>query len=419
MSHIRRNDGTQFVMQSYRELLNFKQISVLKREIRALAKKQGENICVFKRDNGKFEIVFSREPGFLLGETVWSYFSKPRNLIYCEALPEKENALLVIVKEGNVYLDNKLSYAELVEELAALSTSNEKYDVYVHGDVPISEAAEKNKVDVFVLDKKLINSFKILPAPIFSALSLNSSLQLLPLELALTSPYFKNKFVRPILSLVIVLVIVFSLGYLIFSPSSSTEKNKIQQQPKNPYELFNKDLATPAPAQQLAEMNKIIGNLMALPGWDLVNLEYRDGTYTAEIKPLLGATFDSLQQWAKICGVNVSGTGGEGGATLTISSKLINRPVPANIYNLDKVVTILISKINLVIAKEDVKVGQMNNYQKTKSLDLEIVFKDFSPLTFDLIGKLLAGFPLHITSVTASVAKNLFSGSIKLTIWGS
>lgn len=426
MPQIRRDDGVQFVIQPYRELLNIKQVSLLKREIRKLARTHGENICVFKRESGHFEAVFSRDQGFLLGETILEYFGKPRNLICCSVLHEKDSALLIVVKDGSVYSDAKVSYAEVFEELAALSTSNEKYDVYIYGDIPIGEGVAEaannamgGKTETFVLDKRIINSFKILSAPVLPSLRLNNALQLLPLELALTAPCFKNKFTRPIAA-VIGLLLVSLFGYLIFAPDSSQEQidNKTGQ-PHDPYELYNRDLATPAPGQILIELSKIIGNFMALPGWDLTGLEYKDEKYVAKIKQNPAGTMDLLQLWAKTYGIELGGNGGSVGDTMIVSSKLGNRPLPKSIYNLDQVVKIITNKLTLVVAKENIKWGKMNNYQQTKSVELEINFKDFSPLTFDLIGKLLTNFPVRITSISIGVSDNLFSGSIKLTIWGN
>src|SRR5687768_4951897 len=103
MPTIKRADGAQFAIHTYRELLKLQRPALMKNEIRLLAQNHGEYIRLFKQNQKNLEAIFSRDPGFLLGESVWHYFGKPSDLIYCEALPEGQQAIVVVIKANTVY----------------------------------------------------------------------------------------------------------------------------------------------------------------------------------------------------------------------------------------------------------------------------------------------------------------------------
>ena len=104
MAYLTREDGEHFVIPSYREVLSAKQKSVLKKDILLLSQSYGEYITLQRKSPVQYEVAFSPDTGYLLGETVWQHFKRPADLIYCEAIPGTTEAILVIVKAGSVYL---------------------------------------------------------------------------------------------------------------------------------------------------------------------------------------------------------------------------------------------------------------------------------------------------------------------------
>ena len=278
MPTLRRDDGVQFVVQSYRELLGIKSISALKREIRTLAKNHGEFIRCYKQESGQLEVVFSREPGFLLGETVWNHFGRPQDLIYCEALPDKQHTLLVIVRSGSVYLDAKVVYSDLMDEFSALFANNEQYLVCVCGDVPLSDAPSE---DAFVFDSNSARAFKRFPESVFAKLELDVEFQLQPLELALTASKFSRPIFFPLLFACIILFLAIGLWH--WYVGSLDAGTNMQKPIVNPYAIYYEAMATPDPNSQLKELTAIIGQTYGLPGWQLVSIEYKNGKYIAKL----------------------------------------------------------------------------------------------------------------------------------------
>src|SRR3990167_1150336 len=102
MAYITREDGERFVIPSYRDVLSAKKPSLLKKEVLLLSSNYGEYVALQRKNIQQYEAAFSPDPGYLLGETVWHYFKRPIDLIYCEAIPNTNHAILVIVKGGSV-----------------------------------------------------------------------------------------------------------------------------------------------------------------------------------------------------------------------------------------------------------------------------------------------------------------------------
>src|SRR5690349_14472679 len=117
MPYITREDGERFIIPSYRDVLSAKKPSLLRREVMLLSQNYGEYIALQRKNIQQYEVAFSNEPGYLLGESVWNYFKRPQDLIYCEAIPNTFEAILVIVKSGIVYLDGSFPLDVIVDEL--------------------------------------------------------------------------------------------------------------------------------------------------------------------------------------------------------------------------------------------------------------------------------------------------------------
>jgi hypothetical protein len=119
----------------------------LKKELRLLTASYGEYVALQKKSAATYEVALSPDPGYLLGECVWDYFKRPFDMIYCEAIPNTTEAILVIVKSGSVYLDGSFQIDSIPEELLIFkSQTNNNFSVFIHGNVPISQTEEEGKI---------------------------------------------------------------------------------------------------------------------------------------------------------------------------------------------------------------------------------------------------------------------------------
>lgn len=417
MPIIKRADGVRFVSQSYREQLVATKFSLVKKGIRTLAKQHGENVCIFRQNKGPFEVVFSRESGFLLGEAIWHNFGRPNNLIYCEALHESEQALLIIVRSGSVYLDAKLSFADVINELISLSTTNEKYFIYVYGEVPLAEEKAENK---FAFNVNQVNSFTRLKESVFSKLRPDDTLQLQPLELALASPLLKVQVSKNLMFVLFIVILVLA-GWYIFSITKKVEPERSIASPiiiaADPYAEYDKALSTPRPDLIMRELIRVIILFVGLPGWQASSVTYIDRQYLIKLQPIDGGKIEDLTDWAARRNLEIKQQ--DGAVSFTINSQLSDRKKPDFVYNLTALQKVFYNLLSPVVTKENIRVIESNYSGKIKHLVMDIDLKDFAPDLLRQLGQVLVKFPVEINTIEISNLQGLFSGKVKLTIWGS
>ena len=72
MSLLNRPDGVQFVVQPYRERIAIGKRAVMVQRIRLLSEQHGQYVLLSPLGQDAIEAVFSKESGYLLGETIWT-----------------------------------------------------------------------------------------------------------------------------------------------------------------------------------------------------------------------------------------------------------------------------------------------------------------------------------------------------------
>ncbi len=413
MTHIIREDGEHFVIPSYRDVLSVKRSSLLRREIMLLASNYGEYITLQKKGSTQYEVAFSQESGYLLGETVWQYFKRPRDLIYCEALPNSTEVILVIVKSGSVYLDGTFLIDSIPEELVVFQTQQNNFDIYLYGDIPISKEPELGK---FSFDEASVKSFNILPNPVFAELPLVKAFQL-----QLVDTLLKQKGIGgfPLKAFVISIAILAGL-YSIWSYFSSHRKALPQViiTAMNPYNLYVTALQTPAPEVEISWLVRKINTLFTLPGWFPIEIDYSNGTLVANVQSL-GSSAEILYAWATQHDAKISMD--KQGFTLTLTANpLLPRRLPTeNIANLTEVIAKLIDRLAKVMPGNILVPDKIVSQQKFLQQQLTISVVGISPTTLDLIGKQFASLPLVLSNVTITVENGGLSGSIILNALGN
>src|SRR5688572_7090824 len=218
MAYLTREDGERFIITSYRDVLSAKKLSLLRREIMLLSANYGEYITLQRKNINQYEVAFSPDPGYLLGESIWAFFKRPPDLIYCEAIPNTFEAILVIVKSGSVYLDGVFPLDVIQDELVIFKTQQNNFEIYVYGDVPISASIEENK---FTFATSSVKSFTILDTPVFSTLPTTKAFQLLPVNQVLKA---KGIGVLPLKKILTFIAIIIGLWLAwMFFPESKKE----------------------------------------------------------------------------------------------------------------------------------------------------------------------------------------------------
>lgn len=411
MPYIIREDGERFIIPSYRDVLSAKKQALLRKEILLLSSNYGEYIALQRKNVTQYEVAFSPDPGYLLGETVWHHFKRPNDLIYCEQIPDTFEAILVIVKGGVVYLDGTFALDAIAEELVVFRTQQNYFDVYIHGDIPISKQPEPGK---FTLDETSLKSFNILPEPVFPTLPTLKTFQLQLVDAVLKA---KGIGVFPIKKL-LAFFVAFGLLWMGYSVLTTHKKElpRVIITASNPYLGYLNALSTPDPAQQVAWVAERIKLLYKMPGWVPLSVEYGKGTLVAQIKSL-GVRTDTLYKWANANNIEIEIK--TDGIYLNIDTGLSKRPPPQTINRLDNVIANLLDTMSYIVPGNNLVVGHIVNKGRYRERDIAINFDSITLTTFELMGQKLKDLPLVLGKISIKMSNGYLSGSISLKVIGN
>lgn len=411
MPYITREDGEHFVIPSYREVLTVKQKSQLKKDILLLSQSYGELITMQRKSALSYEVAFSPDTGYLLGESIWHQFKRPLDMIYCEAIPNTTEVILVIVKDGSVYLDGSFPADSIPEELVIFLTQQNNFEIYVYGDVPISQTPETGK---FSFEPAAVKSFTVLDKPIFPTLPLLKIYQLQPVELVLKQNAIG---IFPTKQILTAIAVVFG-AWLIISYLSSTKITQVQQQEElNPYQAYLNSLSTPAPDEELKKVLSTIQTIYTAPGWSVASVKYSQANLVATVKSNGGKVTD-LFTWAKLnnFGVDIK----PDGIYLTKGLILTKRPPPTKIFPLKETMGVFIDKLSLVYPGNRIKLGDFRNRGKFMDVNFSILLSGINTVGIGLISDQLTNFPFVLQNVSVDAdKKSNFSGQISIQAVGS
>jgi len=413
MPFITREDGEHFVVPSYRDVIPAKNKSLLKKEVLLLSQSYGEYITLQKKNAAQYEVAFSTDRGYLLGESVWHHFNRPQDMIYCEAIPNSTEAILVIVKSGSVYLDGSFPLDSITEELVIFLTQQNHFDIYVYGDVPISKEPEEGK---FSFEHASLKSFTVLENPVFPTLPL---LKIYQLQLVKTVLESHGIGVYPIKKIAIVVAMIF-MGYMTFTMLSSEQVQEVQAQifiaPDDPYKLYNETLAAPAPEQVMRSFLQTYNQMSSIPGWRPVEIIYERGTAKANVVTR-GAKVQTLFDWARLnnAKIDINTTG------IEVSKQILlaNRPNQTMIYELNDVIATLLDRLQNVYPGNVLKLAATVTKGSTRSTVVSLDFSGITPMVFALVGDQFQGLPVVVTGITMTLEGDAINTSISLQVVGS
>jgi len=412
MPYITREDGERFVIPSYRDVLSAKKKNLLKREILLLSTSYGEYITLQRKNINQYEVAFSPDPGYLLGESIWHYFKRPQDMIYCEAIPNTTEAILVIVKSGSVYLDGRFPLDSIPEELVIFQTQQNNFEIYIYGDVPISETQEPNK---FSFDRTSVKSFTVLDKPVFPTLPLVKTFQLQLVEPVLKAQGIGVFPTKQILAVVVVIGL-FWMAWNYFT----SQKQVIPQiipTAANPYQGYYSTLAAPAPDQEITQLLLRMKLLLTLPGWVVDSIDYSNGTITASIKTYQKVLVDDLYNWANKnnATVQVQPTG----MFIVLHFGLPKRPAPITINSLQEVLAQLTARLSNVLPANSMSFTAFVSHDVYSNTVVTITVDNISPAVLALVGQQLKDLPLVLNKVSLTITNGNLSGTIVLTALGS
>lgn len=424
MPLLTRDDGVKFAVYTYRETLSSKNLSMLRREALIISRDNGQYARFFPLSGNEVEAIFSRDDGYLLGELIWQHFGNPYDLIYCEALPDGENALLVVVRGGSVYLDAELPVMNLADEFISLVSGENKYQIYVYGDVPLAEFATDEK---FAFDEMMVESFMELDTPVYPTIEVDEAFRLLPIDTALAE--FKaptSNTVKAIIGIVILAVVGY-IGWKVLAPKpvvvvnngpTTVTQTVVQNTSSNPYAAYESLLMTPAPSDILNSAVQNIQLLLTIPGWTPTDMTYsaQDSALNFNLKPV-GGNLGLLLAWIRDNQVELQAASGK--AVLVFPLTIDNRPAPTVLYNLRDTVASLYDILNRILPNTAPSLGQTVPQGNFSETTLTISFSGAAPGTLVLLAKELQTYPVILDSFSMKIDEGVLSGTMEIKILGA
>lgn len=413
MPYITREDGERFVIPSYRDVITAKNNGLLKKDIIALSQSYGEYITLQRRSPTQYDVAFSPDMGYLLGESIWHFFKRPLDMIYCEAVPNTTEAILVIVKEGGVYLDGRFPMDAIPEELIIFLTQKNSFEIYVHGDVPISQDPVEGK---FSFDANSVKSFSVLEQPAFPTLPLLKSYQFQLVEPTLKRYGIGGLPLRQLL-VVGVLGVALWMGWSTISSLFKSEAPEETVVQVNPYQGFYDAFQSPAPDKEISAVVDQLSTLMTIPGWTVTKITYASGSLVADMQSA-GSSVENLMRFAKQNGMTFNVV--TSGVKLTMTVPTVKRPMPQKIYPTKESIAVILDRLAEVYPGNHFNMAEIANTGVYTSINTTINFTGISPAVLDVIGQQLKDLPFVMTGLSFDITdNNVLGGTINLQLLGS
>lgn len=414
MSVLTRPDGQAFIINAYRETLVAQTRSELAQKIRLHAHEHGHHVLLQKSGSGQYEVAYSHDPGYLLGESIWHHFGQPSHLIFCEVMPD-QTLLLVIVRDSVVYLASKISKAELSQELLWLRPSDEQYQVVVVGDMPMLDQDSDGKL---LLSDAAVKSFDQQTTSVFNRVVPPGLYELQPLAIALRVQNLSVS--RPAwVTLSVAVFLMMSGGFwAVMKHEPAAKPTVIEAISHNNSDAarYQRALSTPAPAKLLAEASRMVDRLYLLPGWSNATVRLSHNDYTVRLKPHRG-NIEMLTQWAHQRNMHFELT--TMGATLSRHSDVpVRSEARAQPHAVAPVTAALIDRMDYLLHDDAVKLINTVQHGDLKEQVLTVNLKEVSPQVLELLSQELEGLPVVMDNVDIQFKAGLINGNIRLAVWG-
>lgn len=415
MSIVTRSDGINFVLYTYRDIIFANKLSLLRQQIADLEKENGTYVRFFDLGGGEIEVIFSKDPGYLLAESVADYFTHSENIIFCEQLPDQESAILIVIKEGLVFLDTLLPTSLLVDEFISLATFKDlRFNIYVHGNLPI--AAERSD-EKFAFPNEMVSSFEYLDLPLIQRLTPKPNFMLLSIEKALSELSIGKSKIPLVWVGIIVCIVVGIIIYHLIKPKTVVKPMPVAKPVvySDPYANYKAVLMSPAPTAMITQFDDKVRRFMTIPGWEINSVDLNRQTVLATLTQA-GGSADILFAWLQHSGVELEVNMGK--ATLSVKIDSPNRQSQMKIYPIKDIVGLVYDRLKIMINTDQIQIGAAIKIDNFYKVPIQLNVNNVTPVIIDLIGKTLVDLPIVLDNLKFNINKGLMSGIISFTVLG-
>lgn len=417
MAKITRPNGTDLIVPDYRERLSAKKPALLKNEINMLAKTYGEYVYIQLNEDGSAEVAFSRDQGPLLAESVRKYLRLENNFIYCERLENSQEYLFVVIKNGSVNIDSKMSFDSLQDELIILQTEEDQFNFYVFGDVAITDIdTEASKHNV----ANITSTFTILEESAFTNMPEYADLLTLPVQESFQAANLSNGNQKN--KLIIAGIVVFVLFIIWAMWPSEKQTGPVKQvqvvQTSSPYLPFINMMYKPGPKTILNGAIRFIQTLQTLPaGWEINTLNITNHHIHVNLKNIgTRNMLEMLHDWAVSKNIKMLIT--PSAVTLDFDTHYANQPLVKVMYPTQEVIRTVIDRIGDIIPGHIIKVEDTAEHQVYSTTGMTIHLNSVSLNTLNTIANQFTPQTVTFDGANLTFNNGMISGQLKLNAVG-
>lgn len=413
MPVLRRKDGAQFVFRAYRESLDGQSRHQLRHNIIELSKQQGNYTRIYRHKSNHYEAVFTNEAGYLLAETIYHHYDKSTNLIFCELVNNGSYVLVVVIKDGSVFLDNKIALVDLQKELLPLYTAHAAFRIIISNQKSLLTPNQT----ALRFPQSVTKEVEVVESSVIDILPLMEYTRLQPLSIALKTDILKKPL--PVFYFIITgcLLIFACSWWLIKLPKDTVIKPKpITTHAEKPFQQFYSALETPSPVKEIDAAIELINAAVLIPGWQLINIKWNSQDHYALWFSAKGGEVTTLANWAKEKKYIFSLE--QKSVLITAEPTLKSRRQPKHIYPFTETLNLLLDEMNTPSSQQQASIVSEHAQQNTQQAIITIKLTQVTALGLADLAEKLRYFPINLVALDLGVHDDLISGNIEVELWG-
>lgn len=404
MSTLTRDDGTQFVIHAYRELISLRKKSQVAQKIRKLATQQGQFVHL-RRCANEYEAAFSSDPGYLLGESIRNYFPKMHNLLFFEAFNGDNQFLFIVIRDGKVFVDSLLSLEEIKVELLPLIVLNTRFHVMMSGRLP----KEMTDFKQGFIPEAIIDAIEYGKESLLPTLPVSESTRLISLHQTLKTQRLEKSAITPVLLATLFAASLVTLSIYVNQHSYTASSVSYQQ--------YQRALTSPSPETLLSVLATVIKNHLFIPNWEITEIIQTPNDYEINLVTDKGQ-INTLQSIAVRNHEQLRITDQQA----VLQSKFVTQNSDRfhSIYPLGDINAQVIDQMQQLFENASAEIHKIIQHHQAREAIMTLKLSEITPQQLINFGRCLSKLPIVLQKTHVAIAKDaLLNVQLQLSAWGN
>ena len=332
-------------------------------------------------------------------------------------MPKGSSVALIVIRDGNVFLDTEVTLENLQMELESLALGGTAYQIKLFGHLPIGD--ERGQ---FQFPHQNVATITWLEASVYMQLTPKAEYALGSVAEAFASLGYTKAVMKKVGIAIAVLAVIAVVVWWALKPAAAPPPPVVVEgpppPPPDPYAAFKQALSTPAPDAVIADLINTISDAYTIPGWTPQSLTLSDNNMATVTLQQEGGNAGILLAW-KRNHPDVQLSINTGQAVITYPMQIEARSTPEVIYKLPDLLANFYDELNAKFPGSTVSVGAVQSEDHYKQSTFNISFNAQSPDSLLVLVDILKGLPLVLNTATMTINDGLISGQVTVELIGA